>query len=76
MIIEDENIDNGSFRGNEQILTNDGHFFDNIKDKECNSGMNYKDIKKDKICENFKGGIRANLKQKTLFTLIFYGDTA
>ena len=43
---EDENIDNGSFRGNKQILTNDGNFFENIEDKKCNSGMNYEDMKK------------------------------
>ena len=45
-VIEDENIDNDDFRGNEQILINNGNFIKNIKDKEYNDDINYEDIKK------------------------------
>ena len=51
---------------NKQILRKDGHFFKNNKDEDGNSGMNYEDIKKGKIYENYKKTIE-QLNKGTLF---------
>ena len=59
-INDDENIDIGNFRGNKQILTKDRNFFKNNKGEECNSGMNYEDIKKGKVYEIYKGTEQLN----------------
>ena len=51
-VIENENIYNDNFKGNEQILLNDGNLIRNMKNKEYNDDFNYEDIEKQRICEN------------------------
>ena len=51
-VIEDGN--NDKIGGKEQILTNDGNLIKNMKDKKYNDDINYEDLKKRRIHENFE----------------------
>ena len=53
-VIEDGNIGNDNFKGNEETLINDGNSIKNMKDKEENDDINNKDFEKRKICKNFE----------------------
>ena len=57
---DNENIDIGNFRRNKQIPTKEEHFFKNNKGEKCKSGMNYGDVKKGKVYENYKGTEQLN----------------
>ena len=50
-VIEDENIDNGIFRGNEQILIKDMNVIKNMRSKEYNDDINKEGFEKRKICD-------------------------
>ena len=50
--IEDENITTDNTEGSEQIPINDENLIKDIKNKEFNNDINYKDFEKRTTCED------------------------